>query len=132
MTRAVRSIAGNLAGVLLLAWILAACSAGVRHKTIAATFLAANTTSSAYAAYQAAHQHDKEQDIVVAAPDKATGEADLASYRAKRDRVDGAIKALYNAIAAAVAIDNDQSVTSMVAAAMLLNQALTDLGVKLP
>jgi len=131
VTRAVRSIAGHVAGVLLLAWILAACTAGARHKTIAATFITANTTSAAYSAYQLAHQHDKEQDIVVAAPDKATGEADLAAYRKKRERVEGAIKALYNAIAAAVIVDDEPSVTSMLAAAMLLNQALADLGVKL-
>src|SRR4051812_9933702 len=62
---AIRRIGAPIAALLLTAWILAACSAGARHKTIAATFITANTTSAAYSAYQLAHQHDKEQDIVV-------------------------------------------------------------------
>lgn len=119
-----------LAGVWALVFVALAivgCASSTRQKTINATYVVAQTAAVAVNDFSAKHQ----EDILAAAPDDATAKAQLAAFRQKRALFDKSRAALFEAIAAAAALNNDPSLSAMVAAALTMQQALTDLGVKL-
>lgn len=128
MSCAIRRIGAPIAALLLMAWILAACTASAREKTIAGTYVAVNTASAGLVAFDARHQ----DDLVVGAPDEASGKTALAEYRAKRELAVKAIDAAFRAIATAAVLEDDQSLAAMLAAALIVKQELQELGVKVP
>lgn len=114
--------------LLGLAIAATGCGASAREKTLQATYASVKAAETGLDAFSPQH----ELDIVKAAPDKATGEAQLHAFEAKRDKVKGYIAAAYDAIASAVTFNNDPSVAAAVQAAAMVAQGIKDIGVKLP
>jgi hypothetical protein len=110
----------------LISLALVACAASTREKTIATTLAAADASAKTFESYDAMHQ----QDIVTAAGDRTVALANLDAYRKKRDVAALGLSALYRAIAVAEQLNDDQSFTSMLQAALIVGQELADLGVK--
>lgn len=92
---------------------LGACSHNARQDTIAVALSTVEATRTTFEAYDAHHQ----AAIVDAAPDLATGKAQLAAYRATRAPFVEALKAAYIAIEAAARLNDDASLQSMLGAA---------------
>lgn len=114
--------------VLFVAVAALACSAGTREKTISTTLTAITAADHALVAFDGPHQ----LDIVSHAPDKATGESELAAYRDNRDKVRDGLIAAYRAVAVAATVDNDQSLAAMLQAVAIVEQELKEIGVTLP
>jgi hypothetical protein len=112
---------------LVAAALVTSCSAGARDKALRAAYVSAQASSTALTTYDAAHQ----ADLVTAAPDRATGETALATWRERRHVAELAIGTLYRAIAAAAVINDDQSLQAMITAAGIVAQELAALGVKI-
>lgn len=110
---------------LIAMTLLAACGASAREKTIRATLTATDSARAAFIAYDSAQQ----DAIVAKAPDEATGKAQLAAYRAKRQELEHLFAATYQAIATAAVVNDDHSLSGLIQAALLLSQALKDVGV---
>ena len=114
--------------LIILLISLGACAASTREKTIQTTFASLEAAENGFDAFSDQHQ----LDIATQAPDKATGEAQLAAFRKQRDAVKAKLAAAFHLLGAAVAVDNDQSVAAAVQAAAMVAQALHDLGVTIP
>lgn len=104
------------------------CGASARQKEITTTMTVLDAAQAGYIAFDARHQ----LDIVKAAPDKATGEAQLGAWRQTQAKVETGLTAAWRAVAVAATVNNDQSMTSMLQAAQIVEQELAALGVKLP
>lgn len=111
------AISINLVIALLF---VGSCGPSAREKLVTGTFTSVNAIVKAEEVYSAQHQ----LDIVKAAPDKATAEAQLAGFRAERDKIEKVIATTYIAIAAAAALQDDpKSLDNLKAAAAELIQA---------
>lgn len=107
--------------VLRLAWLAAilsficlapACAASQRESTIKAALITTDAARDAFIAYD-----DTAQDkIVTAATSLEQGRAALADYREKRARYVTAFAVAYRAIAVAVTLNDQPSLTGMQAA----------------
>lgn len=113
--------------VLCVLLAVTACGASARDTAIRDTF---TVTNSATLTLEAANRK-QEAAIIAGAASLDDGKAKLAAYRAKVATVEAALDAVYRAISAAAAVNTDQSLASMAAAALTLKQALADLGVSL-
>ncbi len=105
--------------------VLLGCGASAREKTISATYAAAEAADVQLVAYE----HDAEAGIVATAASLEQGSAALAASRARTDKVEHALDALWRAIAAAALIDDSRSLSTMLQAAVLLSDELHALGV---
>src|SRR4029077_11883552 len=113
--------------VLLLSLLLA-CSPSSQQKAVQDTFAGLNVASAAFLAYDNQHQ----QSIVAAAPDKATGEKQLATYRVEQGKVQELLTVGYQTVAAAAIVVSQPNVDTMLTAALNLYNELKSIGVKLP
>lgn len=111
--------------VFLLA--LSACGASQREKDIHTTLTALDVGAAAFVSYDGKHQ----MDIVGHAANREDGEAKLKEYRAKREKVTGAFMAAFRAVAVAATVNDDPSFSGMLEAAVIVQQELSALGVKL-
>jgi len=108
---------------VIIAW-LSACGPSAREKTISTTLTATDVAAHAFIAYDA----KKQADIVAAAPDKATGAAQLATWRAEQTKVAQLLAGTYRAVAVAATVNDDQSLAAMAQAALIVSQELHALG----
>lgn len=111
---------------ILVALLLISCGPSVRDKALSTTFASLNTASSAFLAYDRAHQ----ADLVAQAPDRAGAEAELANYRRRRAPVQDAFVAAYRGLTAALLLNDDVSLANVIQAAAIVAEELADLGVK--
>lgn len=111
--------------LLALAVALAACGASARETTIRATLTSLDAAQVGFLAYDQQHQ----AYIVAHAADEATGAAQLADYRHKREPVEKAFIAGYQAVATAALVNDDHSLAGLLAAAVQVKEALAQLGV---
>lgn len=123
--RPVRNAVALVATGIILAWLLAACGASARQKTINTTFSATNAAAEAFVKYDAAHQID----LATHAPDEGQAKAALSAWRIDQQKVERYLAATYQAIAAAAIADNDSNFQGMVEAALQLSELLRTLGV---
>ena len=99
--------------------LVGSCGPSAREKLIAGTFTSVNAIVKAEEVYSAQAQ----LDIVKQAPDKATAEAQIAGFQAKRAKIERVIAATYIAIATAAALQDDpKSLDNLKAAAAVLIQ----------
>lgn len=123
--KSVRSAVACAAAGIVFVWLLAACSASAREKTISTTLAATDAASASYVTYDLAHQ----RELVAATHDAASAHAAVEAWRVNQLAIVTALSATYQAIAAAATVNDDPSVASMAKAAGLLAQTLHDLGV---
>jgi hypothetical protein len=123
----IRRAAGYALGAIFLAWVMLGCGAPAREKTISATLTATQAAAVAFVSFDGRHQ----LDIVAEASSKPEGQAALLGWHVQRDKVQQALVATFETIAAAATINDEQSVAAMLKAAAQLRQALDALGVKL-
>lgn len=107
--------------------VLVACTTSTRSKAINDTLLGTNAAVAAFEAYDKLHQ----VSLASSAPDKATGEAELAAWAVTVAKVEKAIADTYKAITAAQGANDDPSLAAAVTAGKVLLGILTDVGVKL-
>lgn len=117
---------------IVLAFVLFACGASAREKTIHATYVATVTAQKGFQAFEKQH----EANIVASSRETGyeAGKAALAAYREKSDRVTELFAGVWRALAAAAVLNEDpKAFANLVEAWTLLQQALRDLsGGKLP
>ena len=101
---------------------LLGCAESQRQKTISTALTAIDTACTSFAAYDLAHQ----KQILAASSDRATFDAALAAWKAKRDKVKALCKAAYDADKAAAELDNEQLLASLMAAGRDLYNALEE------
>jgi len=124
----IRRGAAYALGALFLAWVMLGCGAPAREKAISATLTATQAAAVAFVAFDGQHQ----LDIVNDAKSKPEGQAALLGWHVERDKVQGALVATFETIAAAATINNEQSLDAMLKAFGELKAALTAIGVKIP
>lgn len=114
--------------VAILVVLLAACGASAQEKAITAAYV---TTVSAHAAmmtYDQAHA----DDVIVGAPDEATGKNQLATWRLKVKAFEAHVDAADHLIAAAAALRTNDAINAMNQAVLALTAELAVLGVVKP
>jgi hypothetical protein len=111
----------------LLLVLLVACGASQREKTIRATFNATTVAADSLVAFSRTH----EMAIVDAATSKEEGKAKLAEFRAKVDKAELTLTAVYRMTAAASLANDDQSLAALLKVAQMLWAQLKELGVPL-
>ena len=104
---------------------LAACGASARQTTIRDTYLAVKAADAAFGQYDADHR----AQIVAKATSHENGVALLNEWDGTADRVTRDTKAAFAAIAAAATLNDDQSLASMLSAALIIKTELETLGV---
>ena len=116
--------------LIVLAFVVTfgACAASTRERTIQTTFISVQAAEIAFDTFSVQHT----ADIARNAPDKASGEAQLAAFEAKRNAVRDKLEAAYHLLVAAATVNNDPSVASAVQAATEVMQANSAFGVKIP
>lgn len=117
----------RLTQTIIVVSLLCVCGASARQTTIATTYAGVNMAAAAFEGFDAKHI----QDLVVAAPDKATGEASLQAYAAKQAEVKKLVVAAYQAIAAAALANDGLTLSNMIQVGLQLQTALKTLGVQL-
>lgn len=105
-------VVGCVVPVLLL---LPACgaSASTRHQTLAVAVATLNGTRDTFMVYDQVH----EQHLATTASSPAAFATELDAYHAKRDVFVKALGAAYDAVKLAVKLDDDPSISSVLAAA---------------
>lgn len=116
----------NIVVTLVLAFVVMACGASARQKTLTATYVATNVAAIKLVKFA----DERESKIVAEARNYELGKAELDEFRAKVDRVTDAIAAVYRTIAAAAVLNDKASLDNMVQAGLLMKGALAELGVK--
>lgn len=114
-----------LALALVIAWGIAGCGASARQKTIRATF----DLTDVAAAHLVTFSHDHEMAIVHTATTEAVAVAELEDWRKKVDHAEKTIAAVYRLVAGAALVNDDKSLATLLQAAKLLGDELTELGV---
>lgn len=92
--------------------MMSACAPNTRNATIAVALTTMNGTRDTFEAYDEAHQ----AELVADATSTWQGSDALAAYRSKRAAFVKALGVAYAAIEAAIRINDDPSVTSMLGA----------------
>ena len=111
---------------LLLAFILCACGASQRKKTIRATFDTTTIAADALVGFARAH----EEAILEAGTSKEAVEADIKAFRIKVDHAERTIAAVYRMTAAAALANDDPSLSALLKVAGTLWTELNELGVR--
>jgi hypothetical protein len=117
---------GFAMAALLVTLVPAACSPSQRDRAISTTYASLNAASSAFLTFDRQHQ----AELIAAAPDKLSAQADLTNYRARRAPVQDSFVAAYRALIAATLLKDDLSLSNAVQAAALVAESLADFGVK--
>ena len=117
----------EIAVALTLAFILMACGANARQRTITVTFAATNAAAEKLVEFSDAH----ERAIVNISATREQAESELAAFRKKVDHAEKTFAAVYRMLAAAAIVDDDRSLSALVQVAALLWTELKELGVKL-
>lgn len=112
--------------LLLCCSVLIACGASAREKTIRTTFDATNIAADHLLTFSDA----QEAQINATATSLEDRNAKTAAWRAKVDKAELALTAVYRAIATAALLNDDRSVATLIQVALILNAELHDLGVK--
>lgn len=123
--RGVRSIVAAVAAGVILVWLVAACGASAREKTVRASLVTTDAARVTFVAYDEHHQHA----IVTEAKDEAGGKAALLEWRGKREHAVSTFEVTYRAIAAAAILADDHSLAGLLQAGKLLADELHALGV---
>jgi hypothetical protein len=118
-------LAAITCGVIALALVLSACGAGARQKTIATTLATLNAASDTFVAYDKDHR----SHIVADAKSHEQGQAALNEWDGTVQTVTVGLEAAYKAVAVAATLNDDQSLASMLAAALIVKSELETLGV---
>jgi hypothetical protein len=112
-------VAYAIAIVAIVAFILSACGASHRDRTIKATLASVNAVRDDFIAIDGRAQ----LAIVEAASTREEGAARLAIYREKRDIIVQGFVVVYKAIATAATTSGEPSVSAMLDAAKKLQAA---------
>lgn len=104
---------------------LAACGASARQTTIRDTYIALKAADTAFGQYDADHR----TQIVTHATSHENGVALLNEWDGTADKVTRDTKAAFAALGAAATVNDDQSLASMLAAALIVKTELETLGV---
>ena len=130
--KTIRSVAAVAATGVILAWLLLGCGASQREKTINATFAATEAASAQWVKFDLEHQREIVAQAITRAATKAEGEqsgkAALDAWRMNQLSIEQYRAIVYKAIAAAVTIENDETLQGMIAAALQLSDALKAIG----
>jgi outer membrane murein-binding lipoprotein Lpp len=118
-------LAAITCGVIALALVLSACGAGAHQKTIATTLATLNAASDTFVAYDKDHR----SEIVAKAKSHEQGQAALNEWDSTVETVTVGLEAAYKAVAVAATLNDDQSLASMIAAALIVKSELETLGV---
>jgi hypothetical protein len=102
-----------------------ACGASAREKTISATFAATHVAAVGFDAYADKH----EGEIIQSASSADDGRSKLVAWRAKVDKVEKDIDAIYTLVQVAALLKDDQTVATLIQAALVFQAELKDLGV---
>jgi hypothetical protein len=117
---------------LLLAFVVCACGASARQKTIRVTYESIKIAGDALESYTKAHGEALIRDAKAAGKTKEQASAELEGFLAKVDHADIGVKAAYGMVSAAITLDDDHSLAALLKVAGLLMKELKDLGVPLP
>lgn len=109
----------------VMCFVLIACGAAARQKSITASLIAVDSAQAAFLVYDGPH----ELDLAAQALNKDDYAEKVAAYRKQRAKFNLAMKAAYDAVRIAAQLDDDHSVAGMVAAVTSLAQAAATLGV---
>lgn len=107
--------------------LLSACAGSTREKTIHATY----DTTNVAADHLMSYSHDHEANILKTATTTTVAEKELADFRAKVDHADKSLKLVYQAIATALILNDEVSLTALLKVADVWITELKDLGVPL-
>ncbi len=106
----------------MVAFLICACGASAREKTVHATLAGVVAARDAFLVFDAA----REETIKTGATSEATGHAALIAWRAKSDMVMRLVGDAFQAIAIAATADDDASIATMIKAATLIDQTIID------
>lgn len=104
----------------LLLFCLVACGATGRERVVHDTLISVRAARVAFADWNTAH----EAEIVAKTTSEAQGQAELAPFRAKVDRVEKLYEATIDVIASAAVLKDDQSFADMQQTVLLLFAAI--------
>lgn len=105
--------------LLVLAIVIAACTAHSRDTAIKDTFVGLNAARDGFVLWDKAHQ----AQVVASATSVADGETKLAAYTKKRQPVLDGFEAAYTALKLAATLTDDPSLANAAAAALAAYQA---------
>jgi hypothetical protein len=112
---------------LVLVIALVACSASAQEKAITVAYVTTTSARAAVLKYDQTHA----DDVIVGAPDEATGKAALATWREKVRQFFAQADAADHLTAAAAALRNQQAIDAMNHAVAAVLDELRAMGVKL-
>lgn len=121
----------QLYGLVVLSLVLPAmvgCGASQRQTALTGAYALAVASDAALLKYDQQHA----RDIIVAAPDKATGESQLTAWRLTVSKIETDVAKAINSIAAGFALNNDPTLKTALDAVAAVQQELAALGIKVP
>lgn len=110
----------EIAIALTLAFILVACGASAREKTLKTTFDAVTVAEKGFVAWDA----ERQDEIVEHATSLDDGQAKLAAYRKNREPLAGAFITAYRSIATAMYFNNEETLKGVLLAWSMLQDEL--------
>jgi len=122
----------EIGSALVLAFILAACGASARQKTIRITYESVNVAADSLEQFTKIHGEALIRDAKARGATKEQADAELAAFLAKVDHAALTKNAAYRMVAAAAALNDDRSLATLLQVAAMLMTELKELGVKLP
>jgi hypothetical protein len=108
---------------VVLVLLAIGCASSQRTKVIGGTLAGVDASALALTTYS--HQHTEE--LIASAPSLEQGKALIADWRAKVDRLELAVDAVYRLIAVAALANDDASVANAVQAAKVVADEIRDL-----
>ncbi len=119
----------ELGVALLLAFVLVACGASARQKTIRITYESVNIADDQLVQFTRTHGRAIVDDALAAGKTKEQTRAELDAFLVKTDKASLTVKAAYRMVAAASALDDERSLAALLQVAALLKTQLKELGV---
>jgi hypothetical protein len=117
---------------LMLAFILAACGAHARQTTIRITYESTNIADDQLMAFTKIRSKAIVDDAKAAGKTKEAAGAELDAFLAKAQHAQLTVNAVYRMVGAAAALNDDRSLSTLLAVFSMLTAELKELGVKLP
>ncbi len=119
----------NIAVTLVLAFVLAACGASARHKTIRLTYEAVTIADDQLQQFKLIHGKAIVDEAKAAGKTKEQAGVELDTFIAKTDKAWLTIVAAYRMVAAAATLDDDKSLSALLSVYGLVKAQLTEIGV---
>lgn len=114
---------------LVLAFVLCACGASARQRTIRLTYETVNIADDQLIEYTKTHGKALYDEAHAAGKTKAEADAEVDAFLAKAQHAHGTVGAVRLMATAAAVLDDDPSLRALLKVAAMLTAELKDLGV---